>query len=93
MGRVRSRLCLLGGSLGLLCHALLDVVHGDGDGLRRGKGEQASMCVRSSGLGPSQVVGEIRVQMYSNGRRTDRRTRVIGCQRRSKRVSWQTINK
>lgn len=87
MGRVGSGLCLLGGSLGLLGHALLDVVHGEGEELRRGKREWASMCVRSNRLGPSQVVGEIRVKMYSNGRRADRRTRVIGCQRGSKRVS------
>lgn len=40
MGLVGSRLYLLGGSLGLLGHALLDVVHGEGEGLRRGKGER-----------------------------------------------------
>lgn len=37
MGRVKSWLCLLGGSLGLLGHALLDVVHGGGDGSGWGK--------------------------------------------------------
>lgn len=44
MGRIGSRLCLLvlGGSLGLLGHALLDVVHGEGDGLDGGKGEWVS---------------------------------------------------
>lgn len=40
MALVGSRLYLLGGSLGLLGHALLDVVHGEGDGLRRGKGKK-----------------------------------------------------
>lgn len=39
MGLVGSRFYLLGGSLGLLGHALLDVVHGESDGLRRGRRE------------------------------------------------------
>lgn len=38
MNGVRSWLCLLGGSLGLLGHALLDVVHGDGDEMGLGRG-------------------------------------------------------
>lgn len=39
MGLFGSRLYLLGGSLGLLGHALLDVVHGKGDRSRRRRGE------------------------------------------------------
>lgn len=93
MDRVRSWLCLLGGSLGLLGHALLDVVHGEGGGLGRRSGRRGvDLCQ----VAPTQVKSTRAWDpnyKYADGRRADRRTRVIGCQRDSTYVSCQTINK
>lgn len=94
MGLVGSRFYLLGGSLGLLGHALLDVVHGEGDGLRRGRGEwgRRFASTREDSVAVKLWVRS-ELKKYSNGRRADRRARVIGCQRGLKHVSWRTINK
>lgn len=48
---------------------------------------------RDDSVAVLQVVGEIRVEKCSDGRRADRRARVIGRQRGLKHVSWRTINK
>lgn len=98
MGRAGSWFCLLGGSLGLLGHALLDVVHGEGDGLGRGKGERgerASVCARPNRLGSSQVARGIRVdkRVFKTG---DGRVGTFGSSVVSKARSTtvgETINK